>query len=283
MREFIIKYRPLITYFILSYFISWLIFVRLALNHHGIIFLFEDTKENTWLLNFWHSLGGLGPIIAAILTIRFSNNQSEWKRFLGSYSIKKISFKGWIWTLTPLFLFIFGIILNKIINQEWYSLSGFYKTNNLDSTKNLFFWCLPLVTYGFGEEGGWRGFAIPFLQKKFNAFSSSTILAVFWIGWHIPTFFYRYEFNPVMLAGFIVGIYAGAILLTFLFNYTDGSLLAASIWHLTFNFVSMLSKDNAVMSASMSVIIILISIIITIHYGVNNLSPKNRITTNDSI
>jgi hypothetical protein len=78
-----------------------------------------------------------------------------------------------------------------------------------------------------------------------------------------------------MLIGFILGLFAGAIWMTFLFNYTHGSLLAVSLWHFTFNFVSMIGTE-AIVAGTMSTIIILVAIFIVIKYGKSNLSPFTK-------
>jgi membrane protease YdiL (CAAX protease family) len=44
---------------------------------------------------------------------------------------------------------------------------------------------LPLPA-GLPEEYGWRGFALPHLSKKRSALTSSLIIALFWVVWHIP-------------------------------------------------------------------------------------------------
>jgi membrane protease YdiL (CAAX protease family) len=132
-----------------------------------------------------------------------------------------------------------------------------------------------LLTYGFGEEGGWRGYALPRLQSRHTAMLATLILTLFWLGWHIPSFFYRYELSGGMLLGFILGLFAGSIVLTFLFNYTKGSLLAVSLWHFTFNMVSMIGTE-AVLAATMSTIIMIVAVFLAIKYGMKDLSPWPR-------
>jgi membrane protease YdiL (CAAX protease family) len=49
---------------------------------------------------------------------------------------------------------------------------------------------LLLITVGaLGEETGWRGYALPQLQRRFSPLTSSLIIAVLWFGWHLPQFF----------------------------------------------------------------------------------------------
>lgn len=264
--------KNLLVYFALAYFFSWLVFVPLALNRYRVIFLFTDNAEHARTMDVWHAFGGLGPMVSAIITILLFNGRKGIRTFFNSYSLKKMTSTGWLLVFSPILLFCSGLVLAKFVNGEWLSPSRFFQKNDLLNPAHFMMWFFPLMTYGFGEEGGWRGFALPELQSKYSAMFATIILAFCWLGWHIPTFFYRYHLSGVMLIGFILGLFAGAILMTFLFNYTRGSLLAVSLWHFTFNLVSMMGTD-LVVSATMSTLIMLIALFIVIRYGKNDLSP----------
>jgi membrane protease YdiL (CAAX protease family) len=81
-----------------------------------------------------------------------------------------------------------------------------------------------------GEELGWRGFALPRLQAKYNALVSSTILGLFWGFWHIPLWI---AFGQTRLPLFIdvVSMVQLAILYTWVYNSTGGSLLLVWLFH----------------------------------------------------
>lgn len=264
--------RALIAYFVLAYFFSWIFFVLLAFNRHGFIFLFPDDPAHARTLDVWHAFGGLGPLLGAIVTILVFHNRERFRQFFDAYSFKKLTMTGWLLALSPILIFCIALLAGRIINGEWLSISGFFRKNDLLTPSHFIAWFFPLLTYGFGEEAGWRGYALPHLQSKYSALLSTTILAVLWVGWHIPTFFYRYPLSGGMFIGLVLGIFAGAICMTFLFNFTKGSILAVSLWHFTFNLVSMIGTD-AVSSAVMSTIVMVLAVILVIIYGARDLSP----------
>jgi CAAX protease family protein len=47
---------------------------------------------------------------------------------------------------------------------------------------------LLIFTGALGEETGWRGYALPQLQRRFGPLASSLMLALVWFGWHLPQF-----------------------------------------------------------------------------------------------
>lgn len=93
-----------------------------------------------------------------------------------------------------------------------------------------------LLFFGFGEEVGWRGFALPRLKQRMNALWASVLLTLFWALWHWPLFLYRpgyVSMDAAGIAGWIFSLLTGSVLLTWLFNRSRGSLLVVAIFHAT--------------------------------------------------
>lgn len=88
---------------------------------------------------------------------------------------------------------------------------------------------------GLGEEPGWRGFALPRLQKQNTPLVASLILAPIWALWHLPLM--GNEFPPAVIPAFLVSLLAGTLLQTWLFNRTKGSVFAQMLFHATVNTV----------------------------------------------
>jgi membrane protease YdiL (CAAX protease family) len=82
------------------------------------------------------------------------------------------------------------------------------------------------------EEFGWRGLALPLLQRKFAPFWAGLILGVIWALWHLPSFLISGMPQTAWSAGpYFFGIIAISVILTPLFNRSRGSLLIAVLYH----------------------------------------------------
>ena len=93
-----------------------------------------------------------------------------------------------------------------------------------------------LIFVTLGEEVGWRGYALPALQARYSALLASLILGVMWALWHLPVFFNpdtSYSNLPFFL--FLPFIVPVAVLMTWLFNSTGGSVLMAMFFHAVLN------------------------------------------------
>jgi membrane protease YdiL (CAAX protease family) len=93
--------------------------------------------------------------------------------------------------------------------------------------------------YGpMGEELGWRGFMLPHLQRRFNALTSGVIVGLVWACWHLP-FNLLPESTGLGIAipfwQFAAITLGYSIIMTWLYNNTGGSVLLATLFHLSGN------------------------------------------------
>jgi hypothetical protein len=82
------------------------------------------------------------------------------------------------------------------------------------------------------EEFGWRGVALPLLQRRFTPLGAGLVLGVVWALWHVPSFLMSgtpqsaWSFGP-----YFIGILALSVIMTPLFNAAGGSILIAALFH----------------------------------------------------
>ena len=259
--------RDLVVYFALAYAISWAIGIPLALAAQGLM----PPMLPKWL----HYFVAYGPVLSAVIVTWVTRGQSGLKELWGRIAKWNIGGVWWLVALSPLILgAILALGLALLANSK-VSLAQLGDVNFLPplGIGALFLW---LFTFGLGEEVGWRGFALPRLQKNHNALQATIILAVFWALWHLPQFFYLFE--PSIAIGWLIGLFAGAIVFTWLFNSTQGSILAVAVWHGCFNFISASNAGNGFLAAAISTIVMIWAVVVVLLYKPKNLSHKDRFT-----
>ena len=103
---------------------------------------------------------------------------------------------------------------------------------------------------GVLEEMGWRGFALPNLQRHLTPLRASIIVGLFWFFWHelVPLSPMLFDWHTGTLGEALrtFGVYsganivsniAGAIFFTYFFNRTGGSVIATMMMHGLYNTV----------------------------------------------
>ncbi|MGN6577680.1 MAG: CPBP family glutamic-type intramembrane protease, partial [Nocardioides sp.] len=95
---------------------------------------------------------------------------------------------------------------------------------------------LPMFLIGPIEEFGWRGVALPLLQRRFTPLGAGLLLGVVVALWHTPSFLLSgtkqaaWAYRP-----FLFGVVAISVILTAMFNAARGSLLVAFLFHAQMN------------------------------------------------
>lgn len=97
---------------------------------------------------------------------------------------------------------------------------------------------------GLVEEPGWRGFALPRLQKLHGPLAGTLVLGVLWACWHLPLFLFlpghtgaRPGFLNTAIPFVIWAVLAiaFAVLITWVVNNSRGSVLMAMLFHASHN------------------------------------------------
>ena len=217
-----IKKHSLVSFFVLTYAIAFgVTFGYIALN--------PGQPSQRWSLDWF--LNAFSPTISALILSWIIGGSSEVKRLLSGFTRWKV---GLGWYVAAAFLVIGPLAFTVIYRALGNPAPGLAPGLTLSAILGQFiftFFSGPL-----SEEAGWRGFALPRLQSRYNALVSSLILGVIWCCWHIPLFFLTgssqrgIPFPIYLLLVVILGIY-----FTWLYNNTRGSLVITVLAHFSFN------------------------------------------------
>ena len=172
-----------------------------------------------------------------------------------------------LWFMTALFLMLVlslaGILLTSLLTSQRLA-DLFSAIGSSETLKHLGLTFFATALYGgpLGEEAGWRGFALPRLQKRFDPLLASVILAGFWGLWHLPlhlTGYYSRVFgsplNGILMQMF--SIIPLALLSTWLYNRTRGSLLILVLLHTAVNVTSSIVAPAVGMYITTTVAVVL--------------------------
>jgi membrane protease YdiL (CAAX protease family) len=225
LRE-VVDAHPVVAFFVLAYAISWVAWLGPIL----------DLAEPFRTLGF--VVGGFGPALAAlVVTWLGSDSVRAWARGIVDWRVAPR------WYLAALVVPLLVVALTSV----GLAVLG---TSSVDPGLLPGRVSLVLVSFvtialigGGNEEPGWRGLALPKLQKRYTPVSATLILGVVWALWHLPLLATgTTEFHG--LASFvelapttgvrILNIVGVAFVLTWIYNAT-GSVLLAIIAHTGFN------------------------------------------------
>jgi membrane protease YdiL (CAAX protease family) len=232
----------LVRFFALAYLLSWAIWLPLYSPYFGITSL--------PVLPLHHALGALGPMLAAFILIYKEEKKKGVSRLIHSmFQITKPAFL--IIALTAPFLLLLIAALINYLLTDTFTLVGMWRTREFPSFSFPVYFLYNLLFFGFGEETGWKGYALPKLQSKLSAFTSGIVFTFFWAIWHIPLFLYRPGYMAMdftSIAGWFFSLMTGSLLLTWLFNSSKGSILTCAVFHATIDmaFVSDFADKNIV-------------------------------------
>jgi len=267
IRRFV-KRNDLLVFFILANLLSWAVGIPLALEAQGM---------GKSLLPFsMHYLYAFGPALGAIITSGLVGGGDGIRDLFARVLNWRVKFIWWVVAFSPLWLFGLIVLLQGFITEEWLDLKLLGQVNflpQLDIFAALILWVL---TFGLGEEIGWRGYALPRLQKDRSAMAATLILAICWAIWHWPMFFYVLDRS--ILAGWLFSLLAGTIVFTWLYNSSGGSVLMLILWHGFFDFITASKAGEGPAAIILSVMVMVWAVVVILIYKPAELSQTGKNT-----
>lgn len=239
-----IRRHPLIAYVVLAYLLSWSYWIPLALKGAVV----EPGGSVT------HLPGLLGPALAALLVPLLAGDRKGLADLLRRLPhVSRPVWRFWLVSLSPLLFLGLALLVATLTSASVPPLSDFARYSGLPA---LALWAVVPIVFavnGLGEETGWRGFALPRLQERFGPLRGTLLLAVIWAAWHAPMFrvveTYRLMTPAMLVFGFGLGIVAGTLVLAHVTHETGGSVLAAALWHVSYNMTTATAAGRGIVAA----------------------------------
>jgi membrane protease YdiL (CAAX protease family) len=249
--------RNLILYFIIAYAFTWLLWIPEALATRGrlgssiiVDFLLGPNNPAAW-----------GPFVAAF-SLTYLNEGIDGVIRLLKRAVDIRFAKVWWIPIVLLFPLINGgaLFLAKFSGEAIPEL--FWLTSPF---LIVVYFIQYLLTGGpLQEEFGWRGYALPRLQARFNALISSVILGSMWSLWHLPYFWIGEEVIYQYIWGHLLSAILISIIITWLLNNTGGSILVALISHNMFIMANVLFPALETQVGSLFYLIFIIATVIAV-------------------
>jgi uncharacterized protein len=212
MRAFFTRHR-LVAFFVIAFLLSWYPWI-IALSRG------QTSGPNP-----------LGPFVAATIMTAIVSGRAGLREFFSRLVRWHVGAKAYaIVFLTPIVICLVAVGVTLLVaNPPPYPLS----IDKLCEVPERFLFIFLFI--GLGEEPGWRGFALPELQKAYSPVGASLILAPIWSIWHLPLV--GTEFPWPIVPAFLLSLFGATFMLTWLFNRTNGSVLLPMLFHTTVNSV----------------------------------------------
>jgi membrane protease YdiL (CAAX protease family) len=217
--EIPMKMKTLIQFLALSFGLSWGIATLLILFTDQIAAIFgEISLSNPLVILMVYS-----PGLAGVFLVWRHYGLEGLRSFFKRLTLWRAPLRWWLFLIfgIPAVVFIGAAIAGTI--SDTFPFSPWYQVLP----------ALALALFlGPIEEFGWRGLALPLLQRRFAPFWAGLILGGIWALWHVPALLMSgLPQGAWSAAPYFLGIIAISVILTPFFNAARGSLLVAVLYH----------------------------------------------------
>ena len=229
-----IRRHPVVSYVLLAWGIAWAYWVPMAIR--GEVVTPGATTGSS------HFPGLMSPLVAAVVITAIVGGRSGLLDFGRRLFRWRVPLRWYAAAALPFAIYLGAAVAMAGTGGKQFAIAELGEFSGLPTTLGWPLLILAVLVFnGYGEEGGWRGFLTPALLARRGPFTTSLIVAAVWFTWHVPSFPVIETYRNMGLAiipmmGF--GILSGAIVLTWLYVGSGGSIFIVSLWHLALNFGS---------------------------------------------
>lgn len=258
--------------------------IRLALARPGRAVLLYSALAFAFSWSYWltllargervgpgstasHLPGLFGPFLAALVVTALADGAPGLRQFLQScFRLPAPRWRSCLLAVSPLMA---GAVIWAVLaawGHPWPALRDFNSYPGLPEAGSLgSAFLLALVLNGLGEEGGWRGFALPRLLAQApqrSRLRAALLVAGLWLLWHAPLFVLNTSMAALLgptLLGWALGLAAGSLVLSWL--YLQGrSVLVVAVWHTAFNFLVATAPGQGLVAAVASTAVMVLAV-----------------------
>lgn len=236
-REKALEGRPLTVFFLIAFAWSWFwwfLFITDVLHMPAGLGTRDADLSTFSPIILVVLIMPFGPTLAAFLvtacTRGWEGVRALWKRFW-NLNLK------WQWLLAALLIWpVLRLITNLFGQVSGYDLRLWAYPGQLWIFLPSFL--VSILHGGLSEEFGWRGYALPRLQARWNALTASLILGAIEGLWHAPLLLMAGQRHENSVPELVFWMTLTVILRTWIYNNTNGSVLAAVLTHASGNAAS---------------------------------------------
>ncbi len=270
----VVQKYPLASFFVLAIGLTWPFLIADVLGSWDMISFRMPASGPGILLSL---LMAYCPTIAAVIVLAITEGRTGIRKLFGKFLIWRVGLRWYLITILGVALLYFAALRVDVWLGDTAKATPPGGLPMLVVAAVAMFLVNGLVN---GEEFGWRGFALPRLQARYNALTSSLLLGAVWILFHLPLFFTKGggvggDMSHTPFLAFAINILAGSILVTWIFNNTNGSVLFAYLFHAASNtwpgIFASANSDGSIFWVQ-AILLAIAAVIVVITNGVENLS-----------
>lgn len=225
-----VKDSGVLQFFVLAYGLAWLWLAVVGLSGSVI------TAGSGWPT---HLPALVAPAVAAILLSLRTDGRRGIGKLAKAMVSPAVALRWWLFAISPLLVVLVVLGAQAAAGLPRTAVADFAIFSGVSDKWGVTGVAVViLIVNGFGEETGWRGFALARLQSRCSPLTATLIVGLLWALWHAPMFLvvrsFR-EFTIPIACGWAFSLLCGAVVLSWLYNRSGGSILMVAIWHTGYN------------------------------------------------